>query len=320
MNSARGTGLAASNFARDPIIREVYHTTRAQKRPGRSAQRFYRARSWSCKLILIPFQGSPIDLATETINGSGRNDENIQYRPGSVNDVEKQPFEIHWALGCSVFDNRAEEVSAARHPGNIIGRPVTENMFFQYGLRYIPPATSGDLYRTVLIERLPHGVSLGQILPRIRGGRIYSASLCNTSSITKHWTALIVFLHETGASAFLRRVAQEGLFIGFTAVSVRRVPTPTYLIHPAMMQGAQYSRTRCLGVCSPEPMFRMAVHRVLANSGLGDQVECFGEHDPSGATSIRFHSIKAAARAFEVLLSSKTPKLIVKYVADPCSL
>lgn len=158
------------------------------------------------RLNLIPSQGSPIDLTAETVKETARHDEMIQYRAANDNDVDKQPFKIRWTLGFSVFDSRLEEVSAARHSGNLIGGPLTENMFFQYGLRYIPPATSGDLYRSVLIEKLPQGISLDQILPQVRGGRIYSASLCDTSNITKYWTALIVFFHETGASAFLRRV------------------------------------------------------------------------------------------------------------------
>lgn len=321
-DSARSTGLAASNYAREPIIREVYHTTRPQKRVGRSAKR-YRPRPRRRQLNLIDFQGSPIDLTTETNKQPRKNDEGIQYRPGHDHGANRKPYDIRWALGgATVFDTRGEEVGAARYPGNIIGRPLTENMFFQWGLRYTPPVHTGDLYRSVLIEKLRQGVSLDEILPRIRGGQIYSASLCDTSAITKYWTALIVFVHEAGASAFLRRVELEGLYVGFTAVSVRRVPTPTYLINPAMVQVIHSQhRTRCLAVvASPNPTLKATLHKNLTNSGLGAQVECFGEKDPEGVTSIRFHSIKAATRAYEMLADTKDLKATVQFAADPCSL
>lgn len=271
---------------------------------------------------MILSQGSPIDLTPETVKQRHTNDERIQYRPAHDSGTNEQYFDIRWALGkATVFDNPHEEVAAARHPGNIIGRRLSENMFFQWGLRYIPSAPAVNVYRTVLIEKLPQGISLDQILPRIRGGQIYSATLCDTTNLTQYWTALIIFVHEAGASSFLRRVEQEGLYVGFTAVSVRRVPTPTYLFNPSLMQGIrQQGRTRCLAVCSPEPTLKAILHKILTNSGLSEQVECFGEKDPEGATSIRFHSIKAAVRAYEVLVDTKNLKLAVDFIADPCSL
>lgn len=261
-------------------------------------------------------------MTTETDKQPTADDDGIQYRPVNDHGVKEKPFEIRWALDdATVFDTPEEEVAAALHPGIVFGRALTENMFFQWGLRYVPPVHSGDLYRAVLIEELPQGVTLDQILPRIRGGQIYSASLCDTSAITNSWTALIVFVHEAGASGFLRRVEQEGLYVGFTAVSVRRVPTPTYLFNSAMMQAVHsHRRTRCLVVGSADPTLKATLHRILTSSRLGQQVECFGEKDPEGATSIRFHSIKAAIRAYEVLDDTKILKLTVQFVADPCSL
>lgn len=228
---------------------------------------------------------------------------------------------IHWALDhASVFDSHEEELEAARNPGNILNRGLKENMFFQWGLRYIPPAHVENAYRTVAIEMLPQGVSLDQILPRIRAGQIYSASLCDTFSITKTWTALIVFVHQAGASAFLRRVAQEGFYVGFTAVSVRQVPTPTYLLNSAMIQEiALRGRTRCLVVSSPEPMLKVILHQILTQASLQAQVECFGEKDVEGKASIRFHSIKAAMQAYDVLVDNKILNLTVEFDADPCS-
>lgn len=320
-DSARATGLAASNYARDPIIREVYRTIRPQKRFGSSAKR-YRPRLRRRELNLIDSQGSPIDLTTETNKQPSKNDGGIRYRPAHDHDANRNPVNLRWALdSATVFNTREEEVGAARYPGNIIGRPLAENMFFQWGLRYIPPVHTGDVYRSVLIEKLRQGVSLGEILPQIRGGQIYSASLCDTSAITKYLTALIVFVYEAGASAFLRRVEQEGLYVGFTAVSVRRVPTPTYLIKPAITQVIRsQDRTRCLVVASPDPTLKAALHEILTNSGLGTQVECFGEKDPEGVTSIRFHSIKAAIRAYEMLADTRDLKATIQFAVDPCSL
>lgn len=263
-------------------------------------------------------------MASEGGKQSGKNGKNGEdhpaiavNRPGTV----RQPFRIHWALGdASVFNSREEELAAARNAYYILDSGLRNDTLFQWGLRYIPPSHAENIYRTVTIEKLSPRVSLDQILPRIRGGQIYSASLCDTFSITKSWTALIVFVHQTGASAFRRRVAQEGFYVGFNAVSVRQVPTPTYLLNSLMIQEiALRGRTRCLKISSPNPRLKVILHGILTQACLHRQVECFGEKDVEGMSTIRFHSIKAAMRAYNALADNKTLNVSVQFDTDPCS-
>lgn len=263
-------------------------------------------------------------MASEVGKQSGKNEKNGEdhqaiavNRPGTVS----QPLSIHWALNdASVFNTRQEELAAARNANYINDRGLRNDTLFQWGLRYIPPPHAQNVYRTVTIEKLPPRVSLDQILPRVRGAQIYSATLCDTFSITRSWTALIVFVHQTGASAFLRRVAQEGFYVGFNAVSVRPVPTPTYLLNSVMLHEiALRGRTRCLKISSPDPRLKVVLHRMLTHTSLHRQVECFGEKDVEGMATIRFYSIKAAMRAYNVLADNRTLNVSVQFDTDPCS-
>lgn len=233
----------------------------------------------------------------------------------------EQAVAIHWALShASVFNSHEEELHAFRNRENTIDRRLKDSPFFQWGLRYLPRSHAENIYRAVLIEMLPSGVSLDQILPRIRGGQVYSATLCDTSAITNAWTALIIFVQEKGAEAFLRRVALEGFYVGFKPVLVRRVSTPTYILNSTMVQQLQNTAaTRCLAVSSNQDTLKGTLHQLLTQTSLHKQVECFGEHDEQGVATIRFNSIRAAMRAYELLARSKILKASVRYDADPCS-
>ena len=228
-----------------------------------------------------------------------------------------------WALkNASVFDNDEEESSAA----NLLG-PGWEpygfrnSSFFQWGIRYIPSPSDDDVYRTVRIDQLPCSISLDQILSRVRGGQVYSATLCDTVSLTGYPTTLVTFVRQQGALTFLRRVAQEGFFVGLNPAAVHPVPTPTYIINETMQkQINEFGRTRCLLVTSSRPRLKKDLHRVLARSTCRNHVECFGERDDPGETTIRFSSIKIALVAYDLLNGrAKLPGCIVQFGQDPCA-
>lgn len=232
---------------------------------------------------------------------------------------------LRWAVSDStVFATPEEELRAARYPGNIIGQEgLKNNMFFQYGLRYVPPLDADNFYRAIVIEDLPRHVTLDQILPQIRGGQIYCASLLDTTPrmLTGSPTAMITFVNHNGALAFLRRIAREGFYVGITRVRVRPVPTPTYLMSASMENEVlRNDRTRCLVVNSRNPAIKKILHGVLAKSSFSTHVESFGERDGEGVVTVRFHSIKVAMRAYELLMSQKIFQGVVKFDTDPCSL
>lgn len=200
---------------------------------------------------------------------------------------------------------------------------LRDNSFFQWGLRYMPsPLTASDnAYRTVTIDHLPPQVTLDQILPRIRGGAIYSATLLDTKSITQGVTALVSFVHQEGAVAFLQRVAQEGFFIGFRPAKVHPVPTPTYVMSADMeRQIFRLGRTRCVVVSSPRARLKRFLHTMLFKSPCSRHVECFGLKDPPGTVTVQFFSIKMARLAFDLLTEHPSfDDCTLQFGVDPCA-
>jgi hypothetical protein len=189
-------------------------------------------------------------------------------------------------------------------------------MFFQWGLRYVPTHEVDNVYRAVVLENLPQNVTLDQILPRIHGGQIYSAFLGNLKTSP---TAMVTFVHQDGALAFLSRVAQEGLYVGLTSVRVRPVPTPTYILSGDMeTEILQNGRSRCLIFSSRNPATKQKLYDRLVRSHFSSHVECFGKHSDKEDITVRFDSIKTAIQAYNALGNSEMFKQ-VKFGIDPCS-
>ncbi|KAJ5308521.1 hypothetical protein N7476_009177 [Penicillium atrosanguineum] len=322
------TLLPRSIHAPELIIREVLASSRSRGARGRGLGRNGGSRRAPQVFRLIDCQGSPIYLGSD----SASRDITPELIPGlsekivSPDEIRLQlanPQDwIDWAInGSTVFDNKEDEVAAARCPGTIIGpEGVKSNMFFQWGLRYVPPRDAGNVYRAVVIENLPQCATLDQILPRIRGGQIYSASLCDTKNIMNGSpTAIVSFIHQDGALAFLSRVAQEGFYMGFTPVRVRPVSTPTYLLSQDMENNIlQNGRSRCLVFTSHHPTTRERLYSKLAKSSFSSHVECFGEHGDNGTITVRFDSIKTAIQVYQILNGLEIFKE-AKFGTDPCS-
>lgn len=242
---------------------------------------------------------------------------------GPANKGSIQPS---WTLqGSSVFDNWIEERSAASFALRESSGPnsARDNTFFQWGLRYMPLASNAtaNAYRTVLIDHLPLQVTLDQILARIRGGQIYSAALLDTKPIIQSFTAMIVFVRESGAMAFLRRVADEGFYIGFRQAKVRPVPTPTYVLNPDMERNiTRLGRTRCVVVYSPRPRLRKSIHNMLFKSPCNRHVEGFGVNDSPGQVTIMFFSIQMARVAYDCLTEHGSfEDCTLGFGPDPCA-
>ncbi|KAJ5820461.1 hypothetical protein N7474_006052 [Penicillium riverlandense] len=231
--------------------------------------------------------------------------------------------EPRWAMGSSVFDNLEQELKAARNEKNVLSRtPALRTSFFQHGLRYIPGRHDNDLYRSVVVENLPPHANLGQILLGIRGGAIYSAILCDTNVLTGTQTALVTFVRQEGALAFLQRVAQDDFYIGFHQAWVCPVLTPTYPLAPEMDIYVKNGRTRCLAVNRVRPGVVQNIHRILSKSPCHLYVEYFGEN-PSACNEIRvhFHSIKMAMRAREILAGHASLEGCgILFAPDPCAM
>lgn len=269
-------------------------------------------------------QANPLE--TEKSFGLSLRNENVlpaKPPPSVVNPYNQW---LRWAMHHpGVFDSPEEEASAAQFGASRhdLYKGVSDNSFFQWGLRYMPKSGEENAFRTVVIENLPDTITLNQILTRIRGGAILSATLTDTRTISGSHTALIIFLHDRGALNFLYRVAREGFYIGFSPSQVRPVPTPTYRTATDLeTQIRRLGHSRVLVVRTPYVKeAREGIHHVLGQSRLRHYVECFGERDLKGEVTVRFHSIKMAMVAYLALV--RDPKFkgqFVKFGPDPCAM
>lgn len=264
--------------------------------------------------------------STEQSIGLFQRDENVAATKATPPTANPSIGWLRWAIDRSgVFESQEEEVSAVQYATfrHALYKDVNENSFYQWGLRYLPTPGEDNIFRTVVIDKLPKTATLDRVLPQIRGGAVFSASLADTWTITGSLTALITFVHQNGAMNFLRLVGRDGFFVGMSCTRVRPVPTPTYVMAADIeTQIARFGRTRCLVVSSRRlKELKKEVHRVLSKSRLRHYVECFGERDTAGEVTIRFHSVKMAwAACLPLVNDARLKGILVKPAADPCSL
>lgn len=218
---------------------------------------------------------------------------------------------IHWATnGPSIFVDEQEELDAVLdRRNNFSNQPASNLWIFQYGLRYMPPVGTDNTYRTVKIDcPLPSSssnsttVSLNQILTELRGLELYSARLFDTAHLTGMNTAIVIFIRQRDALDFLQRTAGSGLRVGSLFARVSLVNTPTYPI-PADLAHliSQEGYSRSLVVCNLRDTLKTELRRVLYKSNCRDFVESLEDGYVAGRICVRFHSVKTAAIAFEIL-------------------
>lgn len=226
---------------------------------------------------------------------------------------------INWALKeSSVFDSEKEEHEAC----NILSRHHNlSNMWFcQYGLRYIPQSdNNNNTYRTIKIEYLPLFTTVDVLLSKIRGGAIYSARLLNTSPITGHHTALVVFLLQRDALRFLERASKMGFSIHHAKAKVSLVNTPTYPISREMERLIfREGHTRCISMTGMNELLVKKLSLVMQKCFCHYYVEST-EDGYEGQICIRFHSIKIATAVYELVRNNPRFRYCrVSFARDPC--
>ncbi|KAJ5493486.1 hypothetical protein N7539_002232 [Penicillium diatomitis] len=235
--------------------------------------------------------------------------------------------ELNWVMKSKPFHIR-EEAAVRKY---IKGKPELlfdgsdkNNPFFKWGVRYIPPPSQGPLCRTVVISGIPKTASLDQVLARVRGGMVFSASLLDTTTINGGLSAMIVFVQVQGVLGFLRRVERDGLFIGLAPVQVRLISTPTFPMSPEMSKDVlSGGNTRCLIIVakSAKLALKTETYRILRKTHLAALVEGLSDVVPSSTIIVRFFSIPAAVMANTRLVNdSKFSRAVrIRPAADPCA-
>lgn len=231
---------------------------------------------------------------------------------------------IRWALGTSgVFDSPDEEQGVASIRSNFISQRKTasELWVFQYGLRYIPGPAQGNSFRTVKIEDLPLSTTMDQVLEAIRGGDVFSAQLLNTGFLTGYHTAIVVFLYQNQAVDFADRARRSGFFIRGKRAKVSVLNTPTYPMSAEMERLIfEEGSTRCVALYNFDRSLVENLYAVLRGSVCWDYLECIEHGYEQNAICIRFHCIKIAAVAYELLRAHAAfRRCKVEFVNDPCA-
>ncbi|KAL6716208.1 hypothetical protein ACLMJK_005774 [Lecanora helva] len=195
--------------------------------------------------------------------------------------------------------------------------------FFKYGIRFEPDKDERDIYRTIVISNLSADTTMHQVLERVRGGVIISATLMDTMVTTGGKSALITFLHEYAALDYERHAKSCPIMINNTWIKVKVLPTPTWPIDASLRVSIDtHQHTRCLeidnfprhisasqlkvrlGICA-----QMKIHRIELVKMRGD-----------GVLELYFSSINYAEHAFDILTSSAAFKSCKpRFVADPCA-
>ena len=223
----------------------------------------------------------------------------------------------------STEEQRQRSMAIHRHEVQTDGLyPINCPEFFKYGIRFEPDPIETNVYRTVVINGLTSDTTLGQVLPKVRGGMVIEAQLLNTMEILGCNSVLVVFLHEDGAMSYDEYTKQHSIVINNRRLGVNTVPTPTYPINPRVKTRIEvHKQTRCLEVRNfPRHISPSQLQRDLQGHDLQGPRPVHLNMRTDGVLELGFASINHAGRAFGMLttfrayIGSRT-----SFVPDPCA-
>jgi len=191
-------------------------------------------------------------------------------------------------------------------------------------VQYKPGLTAQDLYRKVVISGLKPSCKLSWILELVRGGLIVEAILVNTINITGTKSAVISYLKEYSAMAYVEYVNNHLCEIDGKKVTASLVSTPSWPLSLALKRAIQEKHhTRCLEIQDfPRDVSSSTLRGdLMIDSAIKlDAIEHMAI-DSNGIATLRFCSVKAAQQASGYLSSHlKYRGCRLKYAADPCTL
>jgi hypothetical protein len=232
----------------------------------------------------------------------------------------------------NLWDGKEERKDAVEiHMRSISSRARDSEMrfpeFFRYGILYQPSSTDSNYLRTVMLTNLPVGTELRDVLARVRGGEILSASLLDTRSITGALSARVVFRHEGAAEEYVLYAKGHPILFGDEdggkEAKVTLLTTPTYPPSPRLLNRLlSHQQTRCLSLPNFPPHFSLtALERQLAsNNGVRGSMLIEFFIDEEGTLHLQFSDIFWAGAAFGILTNFRDYRgLDVKFVEDPCT-
>jgi hypothetical protein len=155
-----------------------------------------------------------------------------------------------------VWDSREERINAIENQRLIVGdRAVRFQVgFFKYGVNFTPADGEYKFLETVHIGNLPKNIDTRDLLNRVRGGKVVSAILLNTTNLTGKMSALIRFVNEKAAHKYLSFVESNPVTFGEDdkklQAEVTLVGTPSYPLSNCLNNAIlNLNHTRC--ICIP---------------------------------------------------------------------
>ncbi|KAI4209982.1 MAG: hypothetical protein LQ351_007146 [Letrouitia transgressa] len=220
---------------------------------------------------------------------------------------------------------RSVAISENRGAIGLNGSPLERRFpgFFKHGIRFQPTPTMHNLYRTVIVDRLPRSITLTPLLEQVQGGPVYSVKLLETFSITGFSSALIVFVFQQSATRFLRQAQKRPLIFNDIPAKVSLVTTPTWPMPESHYRAIlDHLQTRCLVVRNfPRGVsLKEFVEDLHACSRIMERwIERLWLRE-DWILELRFSSFPSAYQAYGIFTNSaKYTMCDVKFVPDPCS-
>ncbi|KAF5877946.1 putative t-complex protein 1 subunit beta protein [Botrytis fragariae] len=204
--------------------------------------------------------------------------------------------------------------------------------YFRYGILYVPASGDDDILRGVHIGGIPEDMELRDVLARVRGGRIYSAVLLDTMKLTGSKSALITFINQEDAKAYVEYanahpITLRAMDLGGENVAqaiVTHIHTPTYPFSPAKFRAIfELNRTRILTIPNfpPNISLRTLVYDLRNRNEFRANSLLEWYIDDEGTLRMEFSSMDGAGSAFGLLTRSGGYRdfgLILQFERDNC--
>lgn len=228
---------------------------------------------------------------------------------------------IEWAAGLQEITDSARRLPKRKRGRLVFARGSFYDLpLMKFGLHHTPAANHKD-FRTVKISGLPVCTSIQQVLASVRGGAVFSACLCDTAALGSDLNALITFVEQSGADAFVDIGDSDGFYIGFHRAEVQLVRTATYPINLTLENqifNCGYSRVLIAYV--QDETLKDHIYSILSPSFHSALIERFVEHASKPELTMHFVSVKIAICAYDILKAdSKLRETVIEFSADPCS-
>lgn len=194
--------------------------------------------------------------------------------------------------------------------------------FFKHGISYTPTPEEKNTRRTVIIDNLPVGITLSEVLDHVHGGALFSADLLDTSAISASMTVMLVFVYQNCARDFTASAKANPLVFSERTANVTHLsshtwPVPVWLQRPIFVN--EY--TRCI-VMRDVPG-HVTPFILEAKLRLHQEIETHWVQSvqrlPDRSMQVVFESIRAAARAFVFLTCHAMFRTCrISFAKDPC--